>query len=121
MRWCARSGAAPRPPREAGPSRTTASQNAAHFRLIEAEAVQLAGGVQKAVLRRVADQGAGVHQGNGLAQLAVPASKTQLATLEAVQRQLVAQRQLPDRRRVALAQFAHRAGEAAHGDPGGEI
>jgi len=56
------------------------------FRRIEAQGVQLAGGMQKAVLRRVGNQCAWVHQRDRLAQLAVPGAIAQLAALEAVER-----------------------------------
>ena len=56
-----------------------------------------------------------------MAQFAVPRAEAQLATLETIERQLLAQGQGADCLGVVLAQFGHRGGNAAHGHPGGEI
>src|SRR5690606_40926305 len=69
-------------------------QVAAHLGPVVAEAVHLVARMEESVLRRGADQRARMHQGNRLAQLAVPWAEAQLAALEAVQRQLGGQRQV---------------------------
>src|SRR5690554_6614069 len=100
------------------PPRRSVVDSAFTFRLVVAEGVHLAFGMQETLKGRLSNQAPRVNQRNRLTELAIPVPEGELPALEAGKVKFVAEQEVSDGRRIPFADGCHCGADGSYCSPG---